>query len=72
MNISGEYAYDEVVLDSQPSQKVRSTFVLQRRNSGDLELFNSVEAGLGGIQGSAKEAKMEHDLLRCQTSTVPK
>ena len=28
VNISGEYAYDEVVPDSQPSQKVRSTSVL--------------------------------------------
>ena len=37
--------------------------MLQRRNSGDIELLGGVEAGLGGIQGPVKEAGIEHDCI---------
>ena len=63
LNASGEYAYVEVVLDSQPSQEVRSSGMLQRRNSRDLELLGGVEVGLGGVQGPVEEAGMEHDYI---------
>ena len=59
--VSREYANVETVPDSQSSQKVRSTLVLQRRNSGDLELYDGVETGLGGFQGPVEEVGMEHD-----------
>ena len=45
----GECTYVEVVPDSQPSQEVRSSSLLQRRDSGDIEQLGGVEAGLGGI-----------------------
>ena len=63
LNASGEYAYIEVVPDSQPSQEMRSSGMLQRRNSGDIELSGGVEAGLGSVQGSPKETGMEHDCI---------
>ena len=59
--VSGEYADVETVPDSQASHKVRSALVLQRRNSGDLELYDGVETRLGGFQGPAEEVGMEHD-----------
>ena len=59
--VSGEYADVETVPDSQASHKVRSALVLQRRNSGDLELHDGVETELGGFQGPAEEVGMKHD-----------
>lgn len=49
LNTYGECAYDEVVPDSQASQEVRSPSLLQRRNSGDIDISGGVEARLGGI-----------------------
>ena len=63
LNASGEYAYVEVVPDSQPGQEMRSSGLLQRRDLGDIELSGGVEAGLGSVQGSSKESGMEHDCI---------
>ena len=63
LNASGEYAHVEVVPNSQPSQEMRSSGMLQRRKLGDIELFGGVEAGLGSVQGSPKETGMEHDCI---------
>ena len=37
--------------------------MLQRRNSGDYELYGNVETILGSIQGPVEEVEMEHDYI---------
>ena len=57
----GEFSHIEVVPNSQPSQEVRSALVLQRGHTGNPDLYDAMEVGMGGIQGPAKEVGMEHD-----------
>ena len=57
----GEFSHIEVVLNSQPSQEMRPALVFQRGHSGNSDLYDSVEVGMGGIQGPAEEVGMEHD-----------
>ena len=58
---SGEFSHIEVVPNSQPSQEVRPALVLQRGHPGNSDVYDSVEAGMDGIQGPAEEFGMEHD-----------
>ena len=58
-----ECANNEADSDSQNSQAMRSSSLLQGGNSGNLELSSGMEARLGGVQGSAEKNGMKHDCL---------
>ena len=58
---SGEFSHVEVVPNSQPSQEMRPAPVLQGGHPGNSDIFDSVEAGMDGVQGPAEEFGMEHD-----------
>ena len=60
-NPFGELSHIEAVPNSQPSQEMRSALVLQRGHSGNPDLYDGVEAGMGGIQGFVKEVRMKHN-----------
>ena len=49
INTHGECTYVEVVPESQSSQEVRSSSLLQRIDLGDIELLGGVEVEPGGI-----------------------
>lgn len=57
----GEFFDDEVVSVAQTSLQMKSTDLLQGGDSRDTKLHESVEAKLGGIQGSVTENGMEYD-----------
>ena len=57
----GKFPNNEVVSDLNPSSKMRSFAMLQGRHNENFEIHDSVDAGLGGIQGHTKEIGIEHD-----------
>lgn len=57
----GKIPNDEVVSNPYPSQEMRPSGNMQGGYIRDLEVYDGVQAGMGGVHGPTEDNGMEHD-----------